>query len=82
MSETRDINCEEAIRHLLEYLDGECSDHTHAEIDKHLSACQACYSRMEFEKRLRSQLRNTGDQAVPDSLKNRIDTLFSGGSKN
>jgi len=82
MRKVKDISCEEAIRHLLEYLDSECEVHTHEEIDQHLSACQACYSRMEFEKRLRSQLRNSGEQAVPDSLKNRIDKLFSGGLKN
>ena len=82
MSKIKDIGCEEAIRHLLEYLDNECEGHTHEEIDQHLSACQACYSRMEFEKRLRSQMKTAGDQAVPDSLKNRIDKLFSGGSKN
>ena len=81
MSEVRNIGCEEAIRHLLEYLDHECDSHTHEEIDQHLSACQACYSRMEFEIRLRSQLKETGKQAVPASLKNRIDKLFSGGSR-
>ncbi len=77
MSEANTMGCEEAIRHLLEYLDHECDNHTHEEIDRHLSACQACYSRMEFEKRLRSQLKETGNQAVPDKLKKRIDKLFS-----
>ena len=81
MSKIKAISCEEAIRYLLEYLDHECEGHTHEEIDQHLSACQACYSRMEFEKHLRSQIKNTGSQTVPDSLKNRIDKLFSGGSK-
>ena len=81
MSKIKAISCEEAIRYLLEYLDHECEGHTHEEIDQHLSACQACYSRMEFEKHLRSQIKNTGSQTVPDSLKNRIDKLFSGGAK-
>jgi anti-sigma factor (TIGR02949 family) len=81
MSEVKNIGCEEAIRHLLEYLDHECEGQTHEVIDQHLSDCQACYSRMEFEKRLRSQLKAAGGQAVPDSLKNRIDKLFSRGSK-
>jgi anti-sigma factor (TIGR02949 family) len=81
MNKIKAISCEDAIRHLLEYLDHECENHTHEEIDRHLSACQACYSRMEFEKRLRSQIKNTGGQTVPNSLKNRIDKLFSGGSK-
>jgi len=81
MNEVKDISCEQAISKLLEYLDRECEDHDHAEIDKHLSVCQACYSRMEFESRLRSQLKQTGTQQVPDSLRGRIDGLFAGNLK-
>jgi anti-sigma factor (TIGR02949 family) len=81
MSKIRDISCEEAIRNLLEFLDHECDGRTHEEIDRHLSVCQACYSRMEFETRLRSQLKKTGTQQVPGSLKDRIDKLFAGQTK-
>ncbi len=81
MNDVKTISCEEAISKLLEYLDRECDGHSQAEIDKHLSVCQACYSRMEFETRLRSQLRQTGTQQVPDSLKGRIDQLFAQNSK-
>ena len=77
MNDVKAISCEEAISKLLEYLDRECDGHSHAEIDKHLSVCQACYSRMEFEMRLRSQLKQAGTQQVPDSLKGRIDQLFA-----
>jgi anti-sigma factor (TIGR02949 family) len=77
MNDVKAISCEEAISKLLEYLDRECDGHSHAEIDKHLSVCQACYSRMEFETRLRSQLKQAGTQQVPDSLKGRIDQLFA-----
>ena len=81
MNDVKDISCEKAISKLLEYLDRECDGHSHAEIDKHLSVCQACYSRMEFEKRLRAQLRQSGAQQVPDSLKGRIDQLFARSGK-
>lgn len=81
MSEVKDISCEEAIRNLLQYLDHECEAHTHEEIDKHLSVCQACYSRMEFETRLRAQLRRAGSQQVPGGLRGRIDKLFADDTK-
>lgn len=81
MSDTRDISCEEAIRNLLEYLDHACDAPTQEEIDKHLSVCQACHSRMEFEQRLRVQLKESGRQQAPDSLKLRIDSLFAKNSK-
>ena len=81
MKEVRDISCEQAISKLLEYLDHECDGHSHAEIDKHLSICQACYSRMEFEQRLRLQLQHTGTQQVPERLRGRIEKLFVAGGK-
>ena len=81
MSEINDISCEQAIRKLLEYLDHECDRHTEEEIDKHLSVCQACHSRMEFEQRLRAQLKKGGDRKAPESLKGRIDALFADRTK-
>ncbi|MGD2074636.1 MAG: zf-HC2 domain-containing protein [Gammaproteobacteria bacterium] len=76
MSKVRQISCEEALKSLLEYLDSELADERSHEIDQHLSTCRSCYSRLEFEKHLRSRLRETGRQEVPDSLRNRIDALF------
>ena len=81
MSDAKEISCEDAIRDLLEYLDHECDNPTQEEIDKHLSVCQACHSRMEFEQRLRAQLKKSGERQAPDSLKSRIDTLFAGTNK-
>lgn len=75
-NKVRQISCEQALKSLLEYLDGEVEAHAGEEIDQHLATCRSCYSRLEFEKRLRSRLRDSGRQEVPDGLRNRIDTLF------
>jgi anti-sigma factor (TIGR02949 family) len=74
---TREISCEEALKNLLEQLDHELGEEQAETMDHHLSTCRSCYSRMEFEKRLKLHLREAGQQDVPDSLKNRITKLFA-----
>lgn len=81
MSKFRQIGCEDALKQLLEYLDQELGEQHSHEVDQHLSTCRSCYSRMEFEKRLKQRLQETGRQEVPDTLKGRIDRLFSGHNK-
>ena len=54
------IKCEEALRLLAEYLDGELADGSLADIEHHLDACRSCYSRMEFEQQLKRQLAQLG----------------------
>lgn len=68
----RKINCDEAIRLLFEYLDNELERHDHAAVEAHLHDCRACFSRMEFDKRLRSMVKG-GDTASPsEALRARI----------
>lgn len=60
MSDMRDpeqIDCEEAVRRIAEYLDGELGDRPRAELERHLETCRSCYSRKEFERRLRERMR-------------------------
>ncbi|MCO6413058.1 MAG: zf-HC2 domain-containing protein [Thiogranum sp.] len=82
MSKIRQIGCEEALKQLLEYLDQELGEQHSHEVDQHLSTCRSCYSRMEFEKRLKQRLQDAGRQEVPDTLKDRINRLFAEQNKN
>jgi anti-sigma factor (TIGR02949 family) len=53
------LSCEEVIEQLFTYLDGELT-HDHAiAIDRHLERCRDCFSRAEFEKRLRARIRDS-----------------------
>ena len=74
---TKQIACEEALKNLLEYLDREIDTEQSQQMDRHLSTCRSCYSRMEFEKRLRSHVKAAGKQEVSERLKSRIDRLFA-----
>ncbi len=76
MSETpRKLNCDEAIRLLFEFLDNELEQHDHAAVEAHLHACRACFSRMEFDKRLRSMVKAPHAANAPETLRQRIKKL-------
>lgn len=70
--EAKQLRCEDAIRLLFDFLDGEL-DHDHGEaMDDHLNTCRACYSRAEFEKGLKERIKQTGGATASDSLHDRI----------
>lgn len=66
------ISCEQVIERLFEYMDRELDDHTSAEIERHLERCHDCFSRAEFERRLREQIAESGQQQAPEHLRLRI----------
>lgn len=71
------VGCEEALRVLAAYLDGELASGEHGEIERHLSKCRSCYSRMEFEKRLKVQLSALGRREPDVGFTQRIRQLLS-----
>lgn len=70
------INCEEVIRELFSYLDGEVSPETRNAFDHHIEGCRSCFSRAEFERRLRQRINETVEPEVPDELRNRINQII------
>lgn len=76
MSKTgKQIQCEEAIRMLLEYLDNELGTLDHDAMDEHLHSCRACYTRMEFEKRLKDIVKDKQEEKASDRLRERIKNI-------
>ena len=78
MSDIPTIPCEEALRRLLEYLDGELEAHEQHKVADHLDRCRSCFSRAEFERRLKGHLAELGDTPVPASVEARIRSLLGG----
>jgi len=70
--ENKKLECDEAIKMILEYLDKELPDHDHEAMDAHLEKCRSCYSRMEFEKILKTKVSALPVLKAPDSLRNKI----------
>lgn len=72
MAEPHTVNCEEALRRLFEYIDAELAEAPRREVDHHLERCRSCFSRMEFEKRLKAHVGELGHEPVDPALERRI----------
>lgn len=70
------MTCEEVLEQLFAYLDRELHDTTWAEVEQHLERCRGCFSRAEFERRLKARVRGAGESAAPESLRARIKQLL------
>ena len=75
MSEV-DIGCEEALKRLLDLIDGELSPGERGDVERHLRTCRSCFSRMEFERRLKQRLSALPDEDAPAPLRERIQDLI------
>ena len=78
MNDARVIDCEEALRRLFEYLDAELPGEPQREIEQHLERCRSCFSRVEFEKRLKAYTADLGHEPVPSELEVRIRKVLDG----
>lgn len=74
---TQELSCEDVIDKLLEYLDHELDAEAEADIARHIETCRACFTRAEFERKLRQRITETGERKAPDSLRRRIRSLVS-----
>ena len=70
------LTCEEVLKHLVAYLDRETDAHTAAEIELHLEECRGCFSRAEFERRLKIHMLEAARSSAPERLRVRIKKLI------
>lgn len=77
MSGARVLTCEEALRFLATYLDGELGPGADREVEDHLARCRSCYSRADFERRLKERLAALGQSAVRPEFAARMQQLVS-----
>lgn len=70
------MTCEEALHNLVTYLDNELDLSERDRLDQHLKVCRACFSRLEFEKRLKERLAETKRTKPTAQLDARVRTLL------
>ncbi len=70
------IDCEEVLRLIFTYLDGELEAEHRQRVDQHLERCRSCFSRTEFERRLKAHLAELGRESVPPALEARVRSLI------
>jgi mycothiol system anti-sigma-R factor len=72
MAKQTAISCEEALERVFEYLDRALEEAEYCDIEDHLSVCRSCYSRVEFERRLKDHLHELGTEKVPAALEEKV----------
>ena len=76
MKNVKLIKCEEALARLFDYLDHELNEHQHAEMEHHLKICRSCYSRAEFERRLKAKLGAAAAEKPTEEFSRRVRILL------
>lgn len=76
MSTTEIRSCEDALRLLAAHIDRELDPPTQDQMERHLETCRSCYSRAEFEKRLKEHVAALGSKPVRPELADRVQTLI------
>jgi len=66
------VDCNEAVRELYFYLDGELTEERRTEIAVHLDRCGPCAEATDFEAELRAVIASRCRDRVPDDLVSRI----------
>ena len=77
MNNAPTISCEEALRLLAVFLDGELHGAEHTHVENHLRTCRSCFSRSEFERRLKSELGQLSHGAVRPGFEQQIRQLIT-----
>jgi anti-sigma factor (TIGR02949 family) len=72
----REIKCEQALRQIFQYIDHELDDTERAAMEHHLHTCHSCYSRAEFERRLKSKLGELKKDDADRMMRERIKRLL------
>ncbi len=70
------ISCEEVIEQLFAFLDRELDEDVNDQIEAHLARCRDCFTRAEFERRLRERIRAASDVEAPETLHRRLQGLM------
>lgn len=72
------MDCEQVLKLVLQFIDRELGADEHAELERHLESCRSCYSRVDFERRLKGRLHDLAREEAPAALQDRVAKLIKG----
>jgi mycothiol system anti-sigma-R factor len=73
-----DVDCQAALAELSTYLDGELTDQRRSLIAHHLDDCNPCLEIYDFEAELRIVIQKRCQDAVPETLRLRVEAQLRG----
>lgn len=72
----RNIDCEQALRQIFDYIDHELGTADHEAMHRHLETCKSCFSRVEFERKLKAKLGALHEEKATEELGKRVEDLL------
>jgi anti-sigma factor (TIGR02949 family) len=73
-----ETTCEEALRQVQEYLDGELETVSNEQLARHFDVCRRCYPHLNFEKAYREAMRRAAaGECAPPELRAKVSTLIA-----
>jgi anti-sigma factor (TIGR02949 family) len=70
------LDCEQALRQILAYVDHELGEEERTAMREHLHTCKSCFSRMEFERLLKSKIGTLRDGEAAPAVTERVKALL------
>ena len=76
MKKVQPIDCEQALLKIFELIDHELHGDERKSMEQHLETCKSCFSRAEFERRLKAKLGGLRDPQPDVRMRGRIENLL------
>ncbi len=76
MKKMQPITCEQALAIIFELIDHELRGDERKVMEAHLETCKSCFSRAEFERRLKEKLTGLRDTRPNVRMRGRIEKLL------
>ena len=71
------ITCEDALKVVYEFIDGELDNITHEQVMKHFEMCAVCYPHLQLERSFLTTLQNAAmGEKAPAELKSKVLALL------
>jgi anti-sigma factor (TIGR02949 family) len=77
MKTPKPIDCEKALSKIFELIDHELKGNEREAMEHHLHTCKSCFSRVEFEKRLKGKLKSLRDTETSIPARERMEKLIN-----
>jgi anti-sigma factor (TIGR02949 family) len=76
MKKVNPIDCEQALMRIFELIDHELKGEDRQAMQHHIDTCKSCFSRVEFERRLKDKLKGLRDADTTAEARERIEKLL------
>ena len=70
------IDCEQALARIFELIDHELKSEEREAMQHHMDTCKSCFSRVEFERRLKAKLKTLREEQTSAAARERIEELL------